>query len=290
VDLIYRFDPFAPVVPRDTATPEKAMELLARGNSRFVQWIERMQQCLMGNTSDPKEHSLVIPVSPISMGLPIWPGATLDQKPFAIFLGCSDARVPVEPIFDLAFNDAFVIRVAGNILGTACLGSLNYAIRSFDSLKLVVVLGHSGCGAVTAAVDTYLKPTDFGDILVNFALRTVVDRIQLAVRHAAKAIQTVCCFPDQQHPLYRTSLVEAAVYLNAAITAFEVKREIESQGFHHLKVVYGVYDLTKLRVHARTDHDIEPHEHLIEPPRSNEQFHELAFTLAEGVRKRGFLG
>lgn len=287
MDLIYRFDQYAPVVPRHLATSESAMKILAEGNDRFVDWIDRMQKQVLGESVS--DENLVVHVSPVSLGLPLVAGSFPDQKPFVLVLGCSDARVPVETVFDLAFNDAFVVRVAGNILETACLGSINYAIRNFDSLKLVVVLGHSRCGAVSAAVDTYLKPMDFGDILANFSLRTIVDRIQLAVRHAAKAIETVCCFTDKEHPRYRAALIEATVYLNAAITAFEVKRELATQNYGHLHVVYGVYDLTQMRVHAGCDHAVQPQQHLTTPPATNQEFHELAFKLAEGITKRGFL-
>ena len=82
--------------------------------------------------------------------------------PFAVVVGCSDARVPTEMIFGQGFNDLFVIRVAGNVLGDECLGSVDYALNALsDSVKVLIVLGHSGCGAVTAAVDAYLKPLSF---------------------------------------------------------------------------------------------------------------------------------
>ena len=80
------------------------------------------------------------------------PTDALAQRPFAAVLGCSDARVPIEMVFGQAFNDLFVVRVAGNVLGSECLGSLDYALSNLgESIKLVVVLGHSRCGAVTAA-------------------------------------------------------------------------------------------------------------------------------------------
>ena len=74
------------------------------------------------------------------------------QHPFATILACSDSRVPPELVFDQGFGDLFVIRVAGNIVDTAVLGSLQYAIRHLQT-PLVVVMGHESCGAVTAAVD-----------------------------------------------------------------------------------------------------------------------------------------
>ena len=73
------------------------------------------------------------------------------QKPFAIILGCSDSRVPVELIFDAGIGDIFVVRVAGGVLGDHALGSIEYAALHLET-PLLLVLGHTGCGAVTAAV------------------------------------------------------------------------------------------------------------------------------------------
>jgi carbonic anhydrase len=73
------------------------------------------------------------------------------QKPFAVVIGCSDSRVPPELIFDQGFGDLFVIRNAGNVIATDVLGSTEYAIAQFR-IRLVIVMGHEGCGAVTAAL------------------------------------------------------------------------------------------------------------------------------------------
>ena len=77
---------------------------------------------------------------------------TASQQPFATILACSDSRVPPELVFDQGFGDLFVIRVAGNIIATDVLGSLQYATRHLHT-PLVVVMGHESCGAVTAAVE-----------------------------------------------------------------------------------------------------------------------------------------
>jgi carbonic anhydrase len=74
------------------------------------------------------------------------------QAPFAIILGCSDSRVPAELVFDLGFGDLFVIRVAGNIVAPSQVGSVEFAASRFGT-RLVVVLGHSGCGAITATLE-----------------------------------------------------------------------------------------------------------------------------------------
>jgi len=74
------------------------------------------------------------------------------QEPFAIILGCSDSRVPAELVFDQGFGDLFVIRVAGNIVAPSHVGSVEFAASRFGT-RLVVVLGHSGCGAITATLE-----------------------------------------------------------------------------------------------------------------------------------------
>jgi carbonic anhydrase len=77
---------------------------------------------------------------------------TLGQEPFAIILGCFDSRVPAEIIFDQGLGDLFVIRVAGNIVASSQIGSAEFAAERFGT-RLIVVLGHSSCGAVVATLD-----------------------------------------------------------------------------------------------------------------------------------------
>ena len=168
MDLIYRYDPFQPITWSPPADAQVALDTLWQGNERFVEIVERMYRATMG---EAVESSMVIPVNPISLGLPLC--APLAGS-VAIRFGCRLFRCPrpVEQIFDQAFNSLFVVRIAGNVLGTECLGSIDYAVRNLaGTLKFVLVLGHSGCGAVTAAVNTYLNPSDFSDIACTHALR-----------------------------------------------------------------------------------------------------------------------
>lgn len=80
------------------------------------------------------------------------------QQPFAVILGCSDSRVPAELVFDQGLGDLFVIRVAGNVVAPSLIGSVEYAADRLGT-RLVVVLGHTGCGAVEATLDELEKPT-----------------------------------------------------------------------------------------------------------------------------------
>src|SRR2546421_7392471 len=98
------------------------------------------------------------------------------QQPFAIILGCSDARVPAELVFGQGFGDLFVIRVAGNIVAPSQVGSVEFAAERFGT-RLVVVLGHSDCGAIRATAEELRRPT----ARPSPGLRAIVDRIRPAV-------------------------------------------------------------------------------------------------------------
>ena len=100
-----------------------------------------------------------------------------DQEPFAIIVGCSDSRVPAEIIFDQGLGDLFVIRVAGNIVAPSQVGSVEFAAGKFGT-RLVVVLGHSQCGAVQATLEELERPKT--DMSPN--LRTIIDRIRRSVQ------------------------------------------------------------------------------------------------------------
>lgn len=101
---------------------------------------------------------------------------TTGQEPFAIILGCSDSRVPTEIVFDQGLGDLFVIRVAGNIVASSQVGSVEFAAAKFET-RLVVVLGHSQCGAILATLDELKRKRE--EQSPN--LRAIVERIQPSV-------------------------------------------------------------------------------------------------------------
>lgn len=105
-----------------------------------------------------------------------------DQKPFAIVLGCSDSRVPAEIVFDQGLGDLFVIRVAGNIVAPSQVGSVEFAAEWFGT-QLVVVLGHSRCGAVLATLDQLTRNAPHS----SRNLRSIVDRVRPAVESLIQA-------------------------------------------------------------------------------------------------------
>ena len=129
--------PFASEPPAEQPLPKNPSEALARlkaGNARFAAGTTRHAH----ESADWRKH--------LAAG----------QTPFATILGCSDSRVPIELVFDQGFGDLFVIRVAGNVVADDVLGSVAYAALHLRT-PLFVVLGHSGCGAVTAALDEKLN-------------------------------------------------------------------------------------------------------------------------------------
>jgi carbonic anhydrase len=133
----------------------EALERLKEGNARFASG-QRKQGALPGG--DKRGGQLEV------------------QAPFAVILGCSDSRVPVEIVFDQDLGDLFVIRVAGNIVAPSQVGSVEFAAERFG-MRLVVVLGHSLCGAIDATLQELRRPTGSQ----SRYLRAIVDRIRPAV-------------------------------------------------------------------------------------------------------------
>lgn len=104
------------------------------------------------------------------------PELSMEQQPFAIILGCSDARVPAEIVFDQGLGDLFVIRVAGNIVAPSQVGSVEFAADRFGT-RLVVVMGHTQCGAIQATLEELQAPGS----AASRNLRSIVDRVRPSV-------------------------------------------------------------------------------------------------------------
>ena len=133
--------------------PIEALERLRTGNARFV--ANELSRAI----SDVERARLAS-----------------GQEPFAVILGCSDSRVPTEVVFDQGLGDLFVIRVAGNIVAPSQIGSIEFAAQKFAT-RLVVVLGHTHCGAVEATIDELLQP----DKKQSRNIAAIVSRIQPSV-------------------------------------------------------------------------------------------------------------
>ena len=134
---------------------KEALERLREGNRRFVSDIRDQD----GRASQTRRAELAA-----------------GQEPSAIILGCSDSRVPAEIVFDQGLGDLFVIRVAGNIVASSLVGSVEFAAARYGT-RLVVVLGHSQCGAILATLEELQQPTE-GQ---SRNLRSIVDRVRPSV-------------------------------------------------------------------------------------------------------------
>ena len=117
-------------------TAQEALERLREGNQRFTSGVRSVETL----------------ASPMRLA-----ELAEGQQPFAIIVGCSDSRVPVETVFDQGLGDLFVVRVAGNVVMPSQLASVEFAVEMFGS-RLVVVLGHSSCGAIKATIDQLRAP------------------------------------------------------------------------------------------------------------------------------------
>lgn len=143
---------------QDRITPQQALDILKEGNRRF-----RTGEQLT------RDFSRAID------------GTAGGQNPIACILGCIDSRVPAEIVFDLGIGDMFAVRVAGNIIGTKSLGSIEYGV-GVAGVKLVVVLGHTRCGAVTSSVGLMAEGKNAKDATGCEHLGAVVDEVLVSVR------------------------------------------------------------------------------------------------------------
>ena len=189
----------------------EALERLREGNVRFVS-----DTSGRGVLANPSRRSELV----------------ARQDPFAIILGCSDSRVPAEIVFDQGLGDLFVIRVAGNIVAPSQVGSVEFAAERFGT-RLVVVLGHSRCGAVLATLEKLTGPTE-GQ---SRHLRSIVDRIRPSVEGLLEA-------EPGSHP---DALVDQAVRANVRVSVNHLRhgsevleRLIRTEG---LRVVGAEYSL-----------------------------------------------
>ncbi|HBF09830.1 MAG: carbonic anhydrase [Pseudomonadota bacterium] len=118
-------------------TSKEAFQRLVEGNERFIEGDSNFSR---QDTLDRREQ--------LASG----------QAPFAVILGCSDSRVPAELVFDQGLGDLFVIRIAGNVIAPSQIGSIEFAVERFGT-PLVIVLGHTSCGAISATVEALMNPT-----------------------------------------------------------------------------------------------------------------------------------
>ncbi|MBK8545987.1 MAG: carbonic anhydrase [Saprospiraceae bacterium] len=195
---------------QSTINPDKALQFLKEGNARFINNL-KVNRDLLEQVNDTRDG----------------------QWPFAIILSCIDSRTSAELIFDQGLGDVFSVRIAGNILNEDILGSMEFATKVVGS-KIIVVLGHSKCGAVRGACDHI----EMGN------LTTLLNKIQPAVYEEKSTLDN------------RTSknaeFVEKVASLNVKLTMERIRREsviireLEEAGT--IKIVGGMYDVDSGKV------------------------------------------
>ena len=200
-------------MPSSIIPAPDALTRLREGNARFVANVRSVEALA----------SLSRRIDPLTQ-----------QKPFAIVLGCADSRAPAETIFDQGLGDLFVIRVAGNIVAPSQIGSVEFAAERFGT-QLVVVMGHSHCGAISATVESMLERND--DAPKSRNLLSITDRIAPAV---APLMHTELAKD-------RAALLRAATRANVAASANQLRhgsRLLEDLSLKNgLMVVGAEYDL-----------------------------------------------
>ncbi|WP_139958658.1 carbonic anhydrase family protein [Flavicella sediminum] len=184
---------------QETLTPQIAHNILVEGNKRFVQNLKAQR--------DLKQQVLE---------------TSNGQFPFAVILSCIDSRVPAELVFDQGIGDVFSVRVAGNVINEDVLGSIEYGCKVAGS-KIVVVLGHTKCGAVTAACNH----VELGNIT------TLLEKIQPAVKKVNKEVTT--------ESIEETAIVNVQLSIERIRVESPILAEMEKNG--EIEIVGASYDV-----------------------------------------------
>ena len=255
VELVHRYnlDDPEPRGLKPPSTPELAIDRLRDGNAHFATFMKNCRTSIAG-------RPIVIPCGKTEVGLGEHdPYGRPKQSPFALILGCSDAREPAEILFGQGFDDLFTVRVAGNVLGDECVGSVIYALDKFapasgssasGSLKLILVIGHRNCGAVHAAVEAH--EGDPSTLLERAGstphpLAAIVARIAPVVTVSAWALDGSYGAGASRDKKHTEILTEIAVYLNAASAAYELARLVKARfpgdSSPPVAVRFAVFDL-----------------------------------------------
>lgn len=194
-----------PLLDRDKMSPQEALDILIEGNQRFTQ-----------NLSAHRDLLSIVNI-------------TKDQQhPFAAILGCSDSRTSTEIIFDQGLGDVFSVRLAGNIASQFAIGSLEYSCKYLGS-KLVVVLGHTACGAVKAACD-HFTGGNIGEIVKKIEPSLALEITTTQAR-------------DSSNPTFVNNVCHHNVdyQLNAVLDGSEILSTMLAE--KKIGVVAGVYDI-----------------------------------------------
>ncbi|MDM1764176.1 MULTISPECIES: solute carrier family 23 protein [unclassified Acinetobacter] len=201
-------------------TPSQVLQLLKEGNQRFVNH-ERLH------------HNIARQIQVTSQS---------GQHPFAAVLGCMDSRAPTERIFDVGIGDLFSLRIAGNIAGQKVLGSLEFACKSKGS-KLILVLGHTDCGAVTAACQMYQQNMDIKQVKETPNVQYFLKPIMQAAETVHKEMTTYQLTSNFVHAVTLTNVKNNIAYI---LQNSDVLRTMVEQG--EVGIIGGIYDVNTGKV------------------------------------------
>ncbi|MBT4182753.1 MAG: carbonic anhydrase [Nitrosomonadales bacterium] len=194
-------------INRENLSPKEALEILVEGNQRFINDVKRDQNLSLVR-EEPKEK----------------------QQPFAAVLGCSDSRTSLELIFDQSLGDIFSVRLAGNVACRKAIGSLEYSCKYLGS-KIIVVMGHSNCGAVKAACDNFKEGN--------------IEEITKLLQPAVSDEKTI---PDSERNSENSDFVSRVCFLNVQkqmeviVNQSDIVKDLLQK--KQIGIIGGVYSLT----------------------------------------------
>jgi carbonic anhydrase len=201
-----------PLLDRDKMTPKEALDILIEGNERFL-----------NNREEDKDFQTLI-------------HQTKDkQHPFVSVLSCSDSRAPVELLFDQALGDIFSVRLAGNIASDKAIGSIEFSVKYLGA-KLIVVMGHTACGAVKAACDNFM----------DGHIGEIINLIKPAIRYekTVKKQEDRCSKnPDYVEKINRLNVVSQ---IDTIIRCSDIVNEMLDK--KQIGIVGGIYDISTGKV------------------------------------------
>ncbi len=206
-----------PQINRDSLTAQMALDILLEGNDRFV-----------NNRSANREHSSIVNIN------------KLDARPFASFLSCSDSRAPVELLFDQALGDIFSVRLAGNIASDKAIGSLEFSTKYLGS-KLIVVMGHSSCGAVKAACDDF-KDGHIGEI---------INLIKPSIRHEKTVTDVNARNSKNPEFVEKINALNVRYQVDCLVKVSDIIADMLDA--HQIGIIGGIYDIATGKVQFLED-------------------------------------
>jgi carbonic anhydrase len=204
-----------PLLNRDKMTPREALDILVEGNHRFTENIASNKdlQQLVHLTKD-KQH------------------------PFAAVLSCSDSRAPVEMLFDQALGDIFSVRLAGNIASDKAIGSLEFSTKYLGS-KIIVVLGHSSCGAVKAACDHFVEGN------ISHVINMITPALDLEKSESDQRNS------ENKDFVSKVAKLNVEMQMNSILRDSEILQSMIAE--HEVGLIGGMYDLSSGKVEFYKD-------------------------------------